>query len=102
MKHFQAGDYKQLPPTIKSDEVKGKAKVAEQKNKSIIGKIGKVKDPESSKTDTEGVTSKAIPTVHINPKSKLKIPKSLATTMFDRLMEMYGNKICRMLTVQYR
>jgi DNA polymerase alpha-associated DNA helicase A len=36
------------------------------------------------------------------PRPRLRRPRTLETTMFDRLEKMYGPGIKRMLTVQYR
>ncbi|KAF2220410.1 AAA domain-containing protein [Elsinoe ampelina] len=60
-----AGDHLQLPPTIKSSNMKGE-KGAKKENKD----------------NKEGI--------------------KLERTMFDRLLEMHGDKIKRMLTTQYR
>jgi DNA polymerase alpha-associated DNA helicase A len=67
-----AGDHLQLPPTIKSTNVKGQDKAAK-----------------TSKDDADG-PSPAIKGV------------ALETTMFDRLLSLHGPSIKRMLTTQYR
>jgi DNA polymerase alpha-associated DNA helicase A len=67
-----AGDHLQLPPTIKSLNSKSK-------NKSTASKKGN--------DDTEGALIKGA---------------TLETTLFDRLLELHGPSIKRMLTTQYR
>lgn len=48
-------------------------------------------------------THPEIKTVHVKPKSTgLRPPRTLETTLFDRLEKMYGASIKRMLKVQYR
>lgn len=72
-----AGDHLQLPPTIKSlNSKESKAKKKEDKGK---------KDGE--KEEGEGKVIKGM---------------TLETTLFDRLLELHGPSIKRMLTTQYR
>ena len=72
-----AGDHLQLPPTIKSLNTKGE----KQTNGKKL-----VKNDDGNKNV---------------PKTSTKGP-TLETTMFDRLLQLYGPSIKRMLTVQYR
>jgi len=69
-------------------------------------------DTESSATDApeefQEVTDAAV-SLSLNPVkeakstySLLRLPRTLATTLFDRLEKMYGPSIKRMLTIQYR
>lgn len=72
-----AGDHLQLPPTIKSLN-------------------SKVKVKEASGGTTSGTDEK-------QKKGGQKVKAmSLETTMFDRLLELHGEQIKRMLTIQYR
>ena len=75
-----AGDHLQLPPTIKSAS-----------DKKSITKRPK----ENTKEDNEDPTKVSQPS---RPTSTV----SLETTLFDRLLSLYGPRIKRMLTVQYR
>ncbi|KAK5170420.1 uncharacterized protein LTR77_005008 [Saxophila tyrrhenica] len=84
-----AGDHLQLPPTIKSLNVK-EAKATPKKGANVdevadgVAKV-KVKNEEKSE------------------KGKTKEDDiKLETTLFDRLLTLHGNKIKRMLTTQYR
>ncbi|PVV03024.1 hypothetical protein BB560_002506 [Smittium megazygosporum] len=74
-----AGDHLQLPPTIKSTDP--------QSN-----------DKNDYKKDLKSRTK------NISNKSKLELSNknSLDYTMFERLMDMYGEQISKMITVQYR
>ncbi|GAB1743956.1 hypothetical protein NU219Hw_g1000t1 [Hortaea werneckii] len=100
-----AGDHLQLPPTIKSGNVKG--------SKSEKGSNGlKTKAEKKSKRSEEasdGVEKLSIagdePLTQKNlnessPSSSSS--SSLETTLFDRLLTLHGPAIKRMLTTQYR
>ncbi|KAF2239287.1 DNA helicase [Viridothelium virens] len=76
-----AGDHLQLPPTVKSLNVKEKSKTGNAEQAKADGKNGE---------DGLGQTQ-----------SKTK-GGTLETTMFDRLLRLYGPSVKRMLTVQYR
>ena len=67
-----AGDHLQLPPTVKSLNVKE----APGKDKKRVGKVNK---PSETPAET-----------------------TLETTLFDRLLDLHGPTIKRMLTIQYR
>jgi DNA polymerase alpha-associated DNA helicase A len=84
-----AGDHLQLPPTIKSLNVK-------------VPKTTKTpaKSPEKDK-DTVGAT-KDLKNLTVNSKSSKEGSSTLETTLFDRLLSLHGNSIKRMLTTQYR
>ncbi|KDQ32825.1 hypothetical protein PLEOSDRAFT_1032118 [Pleurotus ostreatus PC15] len=71
-----AGDPMQLPPTILSIN-------AHEKSKTQAAK-------------SSGSTASKTASPVIRP------PRTLETTLFDRLEKMYGSKIKRMLTIQYR
>ncbi|KAF4607995.1 hypothetical protein EYR40_000336 [Pleurotus pulmonarius] len=72
-----AGDPMQLPPTILS-----------------INAQDKSKKTQSAKNSGSTSSKSASPV--------LRPPRTLETTLFDRLEKMYGSKIKRMLTIQYR
>ncbi|KAJ3482418.1 hypothetical protein NLI96_g6993 [Meripilus lineatus] len=124
-----AGDPKQLPPTILSDNIKRKkdSKIAgkssgSQSKPQIVTKpqISADKsqsddpdvsdeaedesDPDEEPSQATQPPSKSKPINNTPRKVKplLRPPRSLETTLFDRLEKMYGNGIKRMLTVQYR
>lgn len=83
-----AGDHLQLPPTIKSLNMKDKKEVKENaeekgREKAAMGKDGaKRSQKDIAKGVVKGIT--------------------LETTLFDRLLAMHGPSIKRMLTTQYR
>ena len=87
-----AGDHLQLPPTIKSLNIK------ETKKQS--------KKP--AKTKPEGVANDSAAVKLNDPKkgrsdlAQVKEDVTLETTLFDRLLALYGKRIKRMLTTQYR
>ncbi|KAK0469147.1 P-loop containing nucleoside triphosphate hydrolase protein, partial [Desarmillaria tabescens] len=114
-----AGDPMQLPPTVlsvtKDSKIKTdkKAKhLAMKKPADSKGKNGqKSKSEMIVDSDSEGTNSNSEdeePTqapVVASKASKipsLKPPRTLETTLFDRLEKMYGPRIKRMLQVQYR
>ncbi|KAF9563861.1 P-loop containing nucleoside triphosphate hydrolase protein [Agrocybe pediades] len=125
-----AGDPMQLPPTILSIDDKKKRKAsATSKAASANSKPQTVK-PQSTKTatpkdtitksvddasnssgsdssDSEEELAEAAVKMSLKRKNagsspKLVPPKTLETTLFDRLEDMYGASIKRMLEVQYR
>ncbi|KAJ7628342.1 P-loop containing nucleoside triphosphate hydrolase protein [Roridomyces roridus] len=88
-----AGDPMQLPPTVLSvDKKKTKKKVEPT-----------VEHSSESSSDTDSETP---PPPKPQPQKKnlpvLQPPRTLETTLFDRLEKMYGSSIKRMLQVQYR
>ncbi|KAI0748127.1 P-loop containing nucleoside triphosphate hydrolase protein [Daedaleopsis nitida] len=125
-----AGDPMQLPPTIISLDKKGKkrneqssSKTTEKGKRGAVG-AGKTAHDEMSAggdvghessseedSDDEGDTERADePEKPVSqgkgkaagPKVIIRPPRSLETTLFERLEKMYGPGIKRMLTVQYR
>lgn len=108
----------QLPPTILSIDDKKSSKGATQlkaaSNKtsstkhSLKGNPKASKEPsvanpevnESSEDELNDAASKM--TVSRKGSGKLLPPRTLETTLFDRLEAMYGADIKRMLNVQYR
>ena len=79
-----AGDHLQLPPTIKSLNLKSKSAAG-------AGKKGK----DASKTAAAAPTDAGEATPVIKG-------ATLETTLFDRLLKLHGPSIKRMLTTQYR
>ncbi|KAI8802126.1 DNA helicase [Cladochytrium replicatum] len=83
-----AGDHLQLPPTVKSKpkkikEIKGsKAKKAEARKGSDTSEASKADD-----SPKPGV---------------VELPSTLESTLFDRMLKQHGNKIRKMLNIQYR
>ncbi|KAF9804446.1 hypothetical protein IEO21_09395 [Rhodonia placenta] len=78
-----AGDPMQLPPTILAVDKKRKKKAGKtEKAKGRVNGLQKAQTPKLQKN--------------------LHVPRSLETTLFDRLEKMYGPGIKRMLNVQYR
>ncbi|KAF9256839.1 P-loop containing nucleoside triphosphate hydrolase protein [Marasmius fiardii PR-910] len=114
-----AGDPMQLGPTVLSVDQEKKAKESRKgkKTSKIKANSGKCKDKKDEKLKEESVNDDSdsekddesdsgnpIPQgkPHPTPTSALKPPNTLETTLFDRLEEMYGSRIKRMLEVQYR
>jgi len=104
----------QLPPTILSIDKKkqpppAKAKASPNAKKNIKSQMptpaaAQINDDsdDSANSDTEDALLVATASVSLNTKPKLVPPKTLETTLFDRLEAMYGAGIKRMLEVQYR
>ena len=108
----------QLPPTILSnDKKKSKSdskstKLALKKGpvpKDTAGSEDEDSSSDSSKTDDndnpadQGLAQATSSlSLHSRPSIKLTPPRTLETTLFDRLEDMYGASIKRMLEVQYR
>ncbi|KAF8065235.1 P-loop containing nucleoside triphosphate hydrolase protein [Lyophyllum atratum] len=124
-----AGDPMQLPPTILSinDERKRKAKDDAAKSKrdraSPVAKLKQANAPPSqvpddTESDSESSAQGDVETSLVEATTALSIeepatpqkirqpvvepPRTLETTLFDRLEKMYGSSIKRMLNVQYR
>ncbi|KAL0062562.1 hypothetical protein AAF712_010601 [Marasmius tenuissimus] len=93
-----AGDPMQLGPTVLSVEEKKRERKLKQK-KTQRTKASKAQEKETDSEDEEGSdTEKPTQT----STGALKPPHTLETTLFDRLEEMYGSRVKRMLQVQYR
>ncbi|KAK0223853.1 P-loop containing nucleoside triphosphate hydrolase protein [Armillaria fumosa] len=114
-----AGDPMQLPPTVLSVTKDSKTKTDKKAKPSATKKPSdsKKKDVQKSKpeaaadsdsdetnSNSEEEEPKQDPVVasKVPTKPKLKPPRTLETTLFDRLEKMYGPNIKRMLQVQYR
>ncbi|KAJ7074075.1 AAA domain-containing protein [Mycena amicta] len=109
-----AGDPMQLPPTVLSVNKKEKKDKSKRPEAKPATKNEVVPPPPPSESDSESSGSeeeeeekpkpaKAASTT--KPKTKqalLKPPRTLETTLFDRLEKMYGKSVKRMLQVQYR
>ncbi|KAI0037075.1 AAA domain-containing protein [Vararia minispora EC-137] len=87
-----AGDPKQLPPTILSLDKSGR-----KLSGTPLGNpsLSNTKSQKSIEQENERKVNKRQPT-------GLRPPRTLETTIFDRLEKMYGPSVKRMLTVQYR
>jgi len=117
----------QLPPTILSLDDKKKKKAKEvprptakpsasnskkaATKKEPVASAETPKEPLESESESsedsgsEEALSKAAMKLSLNPRThgtKLVPPRTLETTLFDRLEAMYGQSIKRMLEVQYR
>jgi DNA polymerase alpha-associated DNA helicase A len=124
-----AGDPMQLPPTVLSNNKRDKKKKDESKpvgvpSKPDQDKITPPKEEESSQshvtassqdtdqsgsesTDSEDDQDDTPETKVVSPQQKkssiaLRPPRTLETTLFERLEKMYGPRIKCMLDVQYR
>lgn len=111
-----AGDPMQLPPTIisidKEKKDKGKKKSKQPTNRS--GKAVKAEKPpkdtpeppplSGSENSSSAVSGDEM--IKANPPSMSKPvlipPRTLETTLFDRLEQMYSSRIKKMLEIQYR
>lgn len=114
-----AGDPMQLPPTIlsldKSEKKTLKETLSAKKGQSAKApekshetKAVEVKsDDESSASDGSlnedaDASTKVLTPVLAKKTPLLRPPRTLETTLFDRLERMHGSRIKRMLKVQYR
>ncbi|KAH9826058.1 DNA polymerase alpha-associated DNA helicase A-like [Teratosphaeria destructans] len=84
-----AGDHLQLPPTIKSSNMKD-SKASKAKSKDMADGVGNLRLADTDKTSPD--TAKKAKEDNIR----------LETTLFDRLLDLHGNSLKRMLTTQYR
>ncbi|KAG9226737.1 hypothetical protein CCMSSC00406_0008437 [Pleurotus cornucopiae] len=113
-----AGDPMQLPPTILSINAHEKSKTRAAKSggstasKSVSKASPKPEDDNSDISDDSELSDDAEPsrTTQVTSSAAqgrkasavIRPPRTLETTLFDRLEKMYGSKIKRMLTIQYR
>ena len=98
-----AGDHLQLPPTVKSLNMKAVPDRPKEKDKDKSKEKQKSKDGDAKKTKEEKDATPKDKPVDTNSKEPSPTPKlSLETTLFDRLLSLHGTSIKRMLTTQYR
>ncbi|KAL4263666.1 Coronaviruses polyprotein 1ab [Pleurotus pulmonarius] len=116
-----AGDPMQLPPTILSINAQDKSKKTQSaKNSGSTSSKSVSKAPPSPEDNNSDISddselsddaepSRATQVASSTAETKgrkaspvLRPPRTLETTLFDRLEKMYGSKIKRMLTIQYR
>ncbi|KAF9494344.1 P-loop containing nucleoside triphosphate hydrolase protein [Pleurotus eryngii] len=115
-----AGDPMQLPPTILSINTHEKSKTQAAKSggstasKSVSKASPKPEDNNPDISDDSELSDDAEPSSTSQVASStaaakgrkaspvIRPPRTLETTLFDRLEKMYGSKIKRMLTIQYR
>ena len=103
----------QLPPTILSLDDKKKDK-NKDKNKATSSKVakdaelisqvrGSDENSDSEISSSEGGLPDAAAQMSLSSKRLLLVPpRTLETTLFDRLEKMYGTSIKKMLEIQYR
>ena len=110
-----AGDPMQLPPTVLS-QITNTLSKSETKNAVQAKKESKADDTsdgseEASDNDTnpsgeaieeEGKEKKKISGMNAEHKVSLKAPRTLETTLFERLERLYQKDIKRTLKLQYR
>ena len=97
----------QLPPTIlsldhkkKEKEEKPTARLKVAKDATIRSGPDENSDSDTSSNELEGG---GIAQMSISSKRVVLIPpRTLETTLFDRLEKMYGTSIKKMLEIQYR
>jgi len=104
----------QLPPTIISigkDEKDREKKKLKQLPKSStktlnspkdMPKLSSSSDPEDSSGASDEETLKTKNKNSYLTKTSVLLPRTLETTLFDRLEQMYGSSIKKMLEIQYR
>ncbi|ESK98017.1 dna helicase [Moniliophthora roreri MCA 2997] len=115
-----AGDPMQLPPTVLAVELQQKKKkkkeVTSKKTEKGCSEVEKENEPDEDGSESEGSASEdeerkklQNAATKVTGKDKKKLgtgvlcpPRTLETTLFDRLEEMWGEGIKRMLNVQYR
>ena len=98
----------QLPPTILSldDKKKDKkpatgSKVA--KDAELSQARGSDENSDSEASSSEGGLPDGVAQMSISSKPLVLVPpRTLETTLFDRLEKMYGTSIKKMLEIQYR
>ena len=91
-----AGDHLQLPPTIKSLNMK------EEKPKKAAKSHSKDAKEAEEKMENLKLTNGEDREEAKNTKKAKEEKVTLETTLFDRLLSLHGNTIKRMLTTQYR
>lgn len=100
-----AGDPLQLPPTIlsvakeKNNDRNKKFRKAEQKSSKQVQATAEIDSGSEHSSSDQGEEPVRQPSKN---SSVLRPPRSLETTLFDRIERMYGSKIKKMLQIQYR
>lgn len=89
-----AGDHLQLPPTVKATKAATKAAAKKAKTSKDKDKKTKSKDEESDVA--------SLPVDKLSLGTKKGHATTLEYTLFDRLLDLHGGAIKRMLTTQYR
>ncbi|KAI7337366.1 DNA helicase [Hortaea werneckii] len=103
-----AGDHLQLPPTIKSGNLKGEKSEGRgaKDPKKKVEKRGKGTEEARDGMEKLSIAADEPPTPgnpkDNDPSSSSSSSASLETTLFDRLLTLHGPTIKRMLTTQYR
>ncbi|ERS95582.1 hypothetical protein HMPREF1624_08098 [Sporothrix schenckii ATCC 58251] len=101
-----AGDHLQLPPTVKA--AKADAKVAATKKKTTKDKTAPRKEGAATDAasrlpvDKLSLDAKTGQTGQTRQKGQKGSAITLEYTLFDRLLDLHGSSIKRMLTTQYR
>lgn len=103
-----AGDHLQLPPTIKSGNLKGsKSEKGSKDPKKKMERKSKGTEEASDGVEKLSIAGDEPPTTKSSKdntpsQSSSSSTSSLETTLFDRLLTLHGPAIKRMLTTQYR
>ena len=98
----------QLPPTILSlDDKKRDTKPALSskvaKDTELSQARGSDENSDSETSSSEGGLPDGVAQISISSKPLVLVPpRTLETTLFDRLERMYGTSIKKMLEIQYR
>ena len=101
-----AGDHLQLPPTVKSVNMKPlptRLKEKDKEKKAKTDKASKELGSEKVELDKDAKKAKDKPPDQKPTKESSNLTAlNLETTLFDRLLSLHGPSIKRMLTTQYR
>jgi DNA polymerase alpha-associated DNA helicase A len=101
----------QLPPTILSLDHKKKeekpalrSKVAKKDAELSQASRGSDENSDSETSSNEGGLPNSVAQMSISSEQRVVLvpPRTLETTLFDRLEKMYGTSIKKMLEIQYR
>ena len=98
-----AGDHLQLPPTVKGYR-HSQFKMQKGKEGGQVQEVNNADEEAASESgvEDEEVEEKYTPTPQIIKRTRLRPPKSLETTLFSRLLGMYGQGCKALLDTQYR
>ena len=97
----------QLPPTILSPDHKKKEKEEKPTARLKVAKDAVIRSGSDENSDSDTSSNEleggGIAQMSISSKRVVLIPpRTLETTLFDRLEKMYGTSIKKMLEIQYR